>query len=61
MPRRKTVSPKSKERQSAPAVREEEPFEGKEIGRADPPFRGSRQRGAGMNRGRGSAGSGNEE
>ena len=43
------------------AAKQEMPFEGKEIGRAEPSFRGSEQRGPGMNKGRGSAGSKAEE
>ncbi len=43
------------------AAKEEAPFEGKEIGRAEPSFRGSEQQGPGMNKGRGSAGSKAEE
>jgi hypothetical protein len=52
-------APKADKRQSA--AHEEEPFEGKEIGRADPSFRGAEQRGPGMNKGRGSAGSTTED
>jgi hypothetical protein len=42
---------------SESAAKQEVPFEGKEIGRAEPSFRGSEQQGPGMNKGRGSAGS----
>lgn len=56
---RKKGAPKAAVRQSA--AQEEEAFEGKDIGRSDPSFRGSEQQGPGMNKGRGSAGSPTDE
>ncbi len=48
-------------RKSESAAKEEEPFEGKQIGRADPSFRGAEQQGPGMNKGRGAAGPQSDE
>jgi len=58
--KKRASSPRSKE-PGVSAARQEVPFEGKEIGRAEPSFRGSEQQGPGMNQGRGSAGSKTEE
>ncbi len=54
MPRRKQSAAQTEH--GASAAEEEEPFEGKQIGRADPSFRGAEQQGPGMNKGRGAAG-----
>ena len=43
-------------KQAVKAAKQEEAFEGKNIGRTNSPFRGSEQRGPGMNKGRGSTG-----
>lgn len=59
MPRRTQRAPQPEHKESA--AEEEEPFEGKQIGRADPSFRGAEQQGPGMNKGRGSAGSQTDE
>ena len=56
MPQKKKRKPEKQAVKSQTAAREEEPFEGKNIGRTNTPFRGSEQRGPGMNKGRGSAG-----
>jgi len=55
--RKKRAPLQQTKEQSESAAKQEAPFEGKEIGRAEPSFRGSEQQGPGMNKGRGSAGS----
>ena len=59
MPRRNKQASPPKKRESA--ANEEDSFEGKQIGRTDPSFRGAEQQGPGMNKGRGSAGPQTEE
>jgi hypothetical protein len=56
MPRKKEMSLKTRAVKARTAARQSEPFEGKNIGRTNTPFRGSEQRGPGMNKGRGSTG-----
>jgi hypothetical protein len=56
MPQNKKRKPHHRAVKVRTAGSQEEPFEGKTIGRTNSPFRGSEQRGPGMNKGRGSSG-----
>jgi len=58
-PRQKRGHKPQAERESA--AKEHEPFEGRQIGREEPAFRGAEQRGPGMSEGRGAAGPRTEE